>query len=146
MTKAQEIFCNEYLIDTNGTRAYKVAYPKVKKDSTARANASRLLAKANIMSFIDELMKKKNDELIAKQDEVLKHLTSVLRGESESEVVVVEGDGDGYSSARCIKKKPDEKEKLKAAELLGKRYGLFVEKKELNGSINSEIKVTLTDD
>ena len=38
MTEAQKRFCNEFLIDLNATRAYKVAYPNCKKDETARAN------------------------------------------------------------------------------------------------------------
>lgn len=145
MTNAQRIFCNEYLIDTNGARAYKKAYPNVKKDETARSNASRLLTNANIQSYIEEKMKEKEDKLIAKQDEVLKYLTSVLRGESESEIVVIEGEGDGYSSAKTITKKPDEKERLRAGELLGKRYGLFIDKKDIDANVNTEIKVTLDD-
>ena len=144
MTNAQRIFCDEYLIDLNGTRAYKVAYPNIKKDSTARTNASRLLTIANIKCYIEERMKEKDQEAIATQDEALKYLTSVLRGESESEVIVVEGNGDGCSSARKIKKAPDEKEKLRAGELLGKRYGLFIEKKDINANI-TEIKVELDD-
>ena len=143
MTDAQRIFCNEYLIDTNATRAYKMAYPKVKKDETAGVNASRLLRNAKVKSYIEEKMKEKEAKLIATQDEVLKYLTSVLRGESESEVIVIEGDGDGYSSAKRITKRPDEKEKLKASELLGKRYGLFVEKKDVD--IKTEIRVELDD-
>lgn len=31
MTDKQQIFADEYLKDLNGTRAYKVAYPNVKK-------------------------------------------------------------------------------------------------------------------
>ena len=61
----------------------------------------------------------------------MQYLTSVLRGESESAIVVVEGCGDGYSEARTVKKTPDEKERLKAAELLGKRYRIFSEKSEV---------------
>ena len=37
MTEKQKRFCDEYLIDLNGTRAYKAAYPKVKSDDTAAA-------------------------------------------------------------------------------------------------------------
>lgn len=48
-----------------------------------------------------------------------------MRGETKSEIVVVEGYGNGYSKAKRIMKSPDEKERLKAAELLGKRHGLF---------------------
>ena len=65
----------------------------------------------------------------------MRYLTSVVRGESESEIVVVEGVGDGISEARNIKKKPDEKDQLKAAELLGKRYGLFSDKVNISGSV-----------
>lgn len=40
MTKKQKIFADEYLIDLNATRAYRIAYPSVKKDEVARANDS----------------------------------------------------------------------------------------------------------
>lgn len=145
MTDAQRIFCNEYLIDLNGTRAYKSAYPRVKSERVASANASRLLTNANIKSYIEEKMQEKEAKLIATQDEVLKYLTSVLRGESESEVVVIEGDGDGFSTAKRMIKHPDEKERLKAGELLGKRYGIFIDKKELEGKFKQEIVVELDD-
>lgn len=58
----------------------------------------------------------------------MEYLTSVMRGKSESEIVVVEGKGDGVSSARNVIKNPDEKERLKAAELIGKRFGMFDKK------------------
>ena len=59
---------------------------------------------------------------------MLKYLTAVLRGESESEEIVVESTGDFRSEARTMKKAPSEKDRLKAAELLGKRYGIYSEK------------------
>ena len=40
MTEKQKIFADEYLIDLNATRAYRAAYPSVKKDETARANGA----------------------------------------------------------------------------------------------------------
>lgn len=43
MTEKQRIFADEYLIDLNATRAYRVAYPSVKKDETAAAAAARML-------------------------------------------------------------------------------------------------------
>ena len=54
MTEKQKIFADEYLIDLNATRAYRVAYPAVKKDETARANASRLLTNANVKKYVEE--------------------------------------------------------------------------------------------
>ena len=79
-------------------------------------------------------MAEKEKELIADQDEVLKYLTSVLRGESRSTEIVIEGIGDGMSEARTIKKEPSEKDKLKAAELLGKRYGLYTDKVDIDAT------------
>ena len=43
MTDKQRKFCDEYLIDLNATRAYKLAYPNVKSESAATSGASRLL-------------------------------------------------------------------------------------------------------
>lgn len=133
MTDKQRKFCDEYLIDLNATRAYKLAYPNVKSESAATSGASRLLRNVKVKTYIDEQLEKISSEKIATAEEVMQYLTSVLRGESQSEIVVVEGVGDGCSVARTMQKKPDEKEKLKAAELLGKRYGLFTDKLEVDG-------------
>ena len=70
---------------------------------------------------------------MATATEVMEYLTSVMRGDSSAEIVVVEGLGDGVSEARRFKKAPDEKERLRAAELLGKRFGLFKDKVEVSG-------------
>ncbi len=134
MTDKQRKFCDEYLIDLNATRAYKLAYPNVKSESAATSGASRLLRNVKVKTYIDEQLEKISSEKIATAEEVMQYLTSVLRGESQSEIVVIEGTGDGCSDARRMNKAPDEKEKLKAAELLGKRYCLFKE------SVNLEIE------
>ncbi|MDU7947800.1 MULTISPECIES: terminase small subunit [Clostridium] len=132
-TDKQMIFANEYLIDLNATRAYKKAYPNVKKDSVAKAAASRLLTNVNLKNYIDEQLKKIEDESIADATEVMKYLTAVMRNELTEEVVVVEGEGEGCSSARIVKKDISAKDRNKAAELLGKRYRLFTEKIEVDG-------------
>ena len=142
MTDRQQIFADEYWIDCNATRAYKAAYPNVKKDSVASAAAARLLANVKVKTYIDEQLEKMHDERTADAKEVMEYLTSVMRGESEAEIVVVEGVGDGASEARRMIKAPDEKERLKAAELLGKRYGLFREKLDVTGTSS----VTIIDD
>lgn len=140
-TEKQRRFADEYLIDCNATRAYKVAYPNVKNDHSARTLASRLLTKVDIKAYIDEQLEKIHNEKTADAAEVMEYLTSVMRGQSEAEIVVIEGEGDGISTARRMNKAPDEKERLKAAELLGKRYGLFRDKVELD----SEAQVIIVD-
>ena len=138
MTAKQKRFCDEYLIDLNATQAaIRAGYSKKTANRIGTENLSKLVIK----QYIDKRMAEKESELIADQDEVLKYLTSVLRGESESEIVVVEGQGDGYSEARNIQKAPDEKERLKAAELLGKRYGLYTEKIETDIDMDLNIVI-----
>ena len=140
LTEKQKKFCDEYLIDLNATRAYKAVYKNCKKDKSARVNGSKLLTNTNIKNYINERLEEISSQKTADAKEVMEYLTSVMRGESQAEVVVVEGMGDGYSKAVRINKKPDEKEKLKAAELLGKRFGLFKEKVEVDGNIPVVIK------
>lgn len=125
MTENQKKFCDEYILDCNATRAYKAAYPRIKSEAAARVNGARLLTYANVKAYIDAKLKEISSAKIADAQEVLEYLTSVMRGETTSEVVVTEFIGDGCSNARCMDKAPDEKERLKAAELIGKRYGLF---------------------
>ena len=122
MTDKQKRFCNEYLIDCNATQAaIRAGYsPK-----TANEQSARLLANVSIKTYIEEQLNKMTSKSVADAEEVMKYLTSVLRGESSSEEIVVEGCGDGCSEARTMKKAPSEKDKLKAAELLGKRYGIW---------------------
>lgn len=146
MTEKQKKFADEYLIDLNATRAYKVAYPTVKKDGAARSNASRLLTNADIKAYIDERLAEIHDEKTADAKEVMEYLTAVMRGESTSEEIVVEGIGDGMSEARTMKKRPSEKDRLKAAELLGKRYALFTDKVDMDADMDINITVDYGDD
>lgn len=138
LTIKQKRFADEYIISGNAEEAAVIAGYSEKY---ARGNAYKLVANSGIKSYIDKRLKELDDKQIAKQEEVLKYLTSVVRGESRSAVVVVEGEGDGVSSARLIDKPPDEKEKLKAAELLGKRYRLFTDKVELDADVDMELNV-----
>lgn len=125
----QQRFADEYLIDLNATQAaIRSGYSK----KTAYSQGQRLLKHDEVKSYIEARMAEKDKELIADQDEVLKYLTNVIRGKSQSEIVVVENNGDFTSEARRIQKAPDEKERLKAAELLGKRYNLFSDKMKVD--------------
>lgn len=138
MTAKQRRFCDEYLIDLNATQAaIRAGYSK----KTAYSIGVENLKKPVIKRYLDERMEEKDKELIADQDEVLKYLTSVLRGNSRSSVVVVESTGDYCSEAREMKKAPDEKGRLKAAELLGKRYGLYTDRIEQD--IDMELNISV---
>lgn len=143
LTAKQRRFCDEYLIDLNATQAaIRAGY----SEKNARNIASENLAKPNIKAYIDERMAEKESQLIATQDEVLKYLTSVLRGESQSTEIVVEGTGDGCSEARTLKKEPSEKERLRAAEMLGKRYGLYTDKVETDVDMALTVNIDYGDE
>lgn len=123
LTPKQKAFIDYYLETGNATESYKKAYKSCKKDGTARANSSKLLANANISKYIEERVKQMDDERIAKPEEVLKYLTSVMRGQ--------EKDQFGLDASL--------QDRTKAAELLGKRYRLFTEKLEVEGKQQVQI-------
>ena len=146
MTEKQKRFCDEYLIDLNATRAYKVAYQNVKNDAVAAAAAARLLRNVKVKNYIADRMEEIHNEKTADAQEVIEYLTSVLRGESTAQEIVVEGTGDGCSEARTMEKSPSEKERLKAAELLGKRYSLFTDKVETDVDMDLNITIDYGED
>lgn len=142
----QENFCIEYVRSGNATEAYKKAGYSVKNDNVASANARKLLDNHKVQNRIKELMSEINTPKIAEATEVLEYLTSVMRGESVSHEIVVEGIGEGCSAARIMEKPPSEKERTKAAELLGKRYSLFSDNMNVAGSVPVTIVEDLDDD
>jgi len=134
LTAKQQRFCDEYLIDLNATQAaIRAGY----SEKTAGVIATENLKKPNICEYIEKRMAEKEAALIADQNEVLKYLTAVLRGESMASVLA----RDEVGADRVIEKAPDEKERLKAAELLGKRYGLY--KDTINEVLDMDLNITV---
>lgn len=121
----QKRFADEYIISGNATQSAIIAgYSK----KYAATNTDKLLKNTNIKNYIDERLKELEDKAIAKQEEVLKYLTSVMRGEHEEEVLY--GIGEGVQSTRHVE--VGAKDRIKAAELLGKRYGTWTDKVDAN--------------
>ena len=135
MTDSQRKFADGYIIDCNASRAYRAAYPNIKNNKVAKTNGSFLLAKANIKAYIDEKLTEISNSKTAEVTEIMQYLMSMLRGQSKASVVVIDGNGEGCSEARVFEKPPDEKERLKAAELFSKRYGLLTENVEVDNVV-----------
>jgi phage terminase small subunit len=133
MTAKQRRFCDEYLIDLNATQA---AIRPGYSSKTAYSIGEENLKKPELKKYIDSRMAEKEDELIAKQDEVLKFLTAVMRGEAKDEKPMVNAVGE-------IEMLPvrQQSNQLKAAEMLAKRYGLLIDKTESDVDMNLEIKI-----
>lgn len=142
MTEKQKIFCDEYLIDLNATQAaIRAGYSK----KTAYAIGNENLNKPEIQEYIQKRIDEKDDALIAKQDEVLKTLTRILRREEDETVVVTCKKRKSYYDSNGKKVTEDMEEPMpvqiptrvsdvnKAAEMLGKYYALFTDKTQIEG-------------
>nr|DAS52522.1 MAG TPA: Terminase small subunit [Caudoviricetes sp.]DAX33611.1 MAG TPA: Terminase small subunit [Caudoviricetes sp.] len=132
LTEKQKRFADYYIETGNATESARRAGYKGKNLNNV---ASENLAKVGVKSYIDEKLKILQDERTASAKEVLEFLTKSMRGELNEEIVVVEGTGDGTSEARKIKKQIGLRERIKSAELLGKRYRLFTDKVEVEGVV-----------
>ncbi len=168
MTDAQKRFCDEYLIDLNATRAYKVAYPKCKKDETANAASSRMLRNVKVQEYISEKQKEIEKRTEVTQDMVIKELAKIafldirkLYTENGQLKNVADIDSDtagAISSLETLEEYEgygDDREKIgdtqkvklldktKALELLGKHLGIF---NDLNVNMKNAVQVELVDD
>ena len=130
----QVAFCDFYIELGNATEAYKRAYKSCKTQRTAEVNGNKLLSNTEVKKYIEEKMKQIESDRIAKAEEVLAFLSASLRGEVLEEVVSTETDETGGIRPVIIKKQISIKDRIKAAELLGKRYRMWTDKVEANVS------------
>ena len=131
MTAKQKRFCNEYLIDCNATQAAIRAGYSAK---TAYSVGQRMLKNVEVKKYIDEQFEKLKNDNIADTQEIMEYLTSVMRGDQKEQVPLMY-----YDKQILEEKSASIKERLKAAELLGKRYSLFTEKMELETTASVKI-------
>lgn len=129
LTEKQKAFCDYYIESLNATESYKKAY-NCTNETTARTNGAKNLQKPSIKKYIDEQLKQMQSNRIADATEVLEYLTRIIRNEETEEAVLTVNTGDFTSEVRKVQKEISAKDKIKAAELLGKRYGLYTEKIE----------------
>lgn len=128
-------FADEYIKLGN---VYQSAINAGYSENYARTNAYKLLEKDSIKSYIDERMKELEEEAIADQAEILKYLTRIIRDEEREEVLVNVGNFEQEKQEIKI----SAKDKIKAAELLGKRYGSWTDKID----ISSDLTLIFEDD
>lgn len=124
VTPIQDRFCLEYAASGNATEAYKKAGYKVQTDGAARANAARLLTKANVQERLKEIAKEVAAPKIASVQEIQEFLTAVMRQEKKEEEIVVVGDSE-FREAVTKEKTPPISTAIKAAETLAKLQGAF---------------------
>lgn len=126
LTAKQKRFCEEYIVDCNATQAaIRAGYSK----KTAKQIGQENLTKPDLKKYIDEQLEKIHNKKTADAQEVLEYLTAVMRGQHKEQTLQLVG--EGVQSIADID--VSAKERLKAAELLGKRYGLFTDKVNFDG-------------
>ena len=139
MNDRQELFCQEYLKEMNATKAaIKAGY----SEKTAYSQGQRLLKNVEIKDRIKSIREQIQNENIATIKDIEEFLSLSMNGEIDEEVVLVVGEGDGFSKIEKARKQIALKDRLKAAELLGKRYGLFKDKVDITG----EVRTVVVDD
>lgn len=148
LTVKQERFADAYIISGNATEAaIKAGY----RENSARQVGAENLSKPDIRDYIQKRLAALADATIAKQEEVLQYLTSVMRREHKETVVVTvmeeksryEPDQNGTMRRQVVKREVPELVEIpaklsdanKAAELLGRRYGLFSDRVQVEGAV-----------
>lgn len=118
LTVKQKRFADEYLIDCNATKAaIRAGYsPK-----TANEQGAKLLDNQKVAAYIEEQIERIHNEKIADTEEIMEYLTSVMRGEQTEQVLMFVGKG----MQEVIEIQTSAKDRIRCAELLGKRYGIF---------------------
>ena len=155
MTEKQKIFADEYLIDLNATRAYKVAYPRVKNDETAAAAAARLLKNVKVAAYIEKRIQDRQKRTEITQDMVLQELAAIAFARASDFAQIVKGrvltntadmSDEQIRAIAGIKQgkfgielKLNDKEK--ALELLGRHLGMFKDRIEVSGLDDEKAKL-----
>jgi phage terminase small subunit len=126
LTEKQKRFADYFIETGNATEsARKAGY----KGNNLNKVASENLAKLDIKNYIDERIAEKDAIRIAKQDEILAYLSSIMRGEHTEQTL--RGVGEGAQTISDID--VSAKDRIKAAELLGKRYAMWTDKQQVEG-------------
>ncbi|MGX7200053.1 terminase small subunit [Enterococcus nangangensis] len=123
LTEKQQRFADEYIISGNATQAaIKAGYSK----RTAKQIGQENLTKPDLKTYIDKRLEQIKSRKIASQEEVLEYLTSVMRGNEQEQTLINSGEWQEITEIDV-----GAKDRIKAAELLGKRYALFTDKVDL---------------
>ena len=130
ISKQQRLFADYYIESLN---AYESAIKAGYSESYAKSQSYKLLDNIGIKNYIDERMESKDNYRIASQDEILQILTDIARGITEEEVVQFSQLGEELRTTR----RPTIKDRMKASELLGKRYRMWIDK--IEGNIQQQV-------
>lgn len=123
LTEKQKRFADYYIETGNITEsAVRAGYSK----NYANAQGYKMLENVGIKQYIDERLKEMDEKRIMKAEEVMQLLTAIARNEVTEDVVVF---NEGMTAIE--QKGMSAKDRLKALELIGKRYAMWTEKQQV---------------
>lgn len=143
LTVKQRKFADNYIKSGNATESYIQAGYSVKTRNVAEVEGFKLLRNPKIATYVETNINEMSNNKIASAEEVLEYLTRVVRGEEKEKTVIYSKE---TSEAIEVDVTPDLRERTKAAELLGKRYAIFTDRKEVDVSINKSLEDFFGDD
>ncbi|WP_435373865.1 terminase small subunit [Staphylococcus nepalensis] len=142
MNERQKRFADEYIRTAN---AFQSAVRAGYSEKYASTGAHKLLENKSVKAYVEARFEELKKKTIAEQDEVLQFLTSVMRGEEVDEENIVVPKGDFLSDVEKHTKRADTAQRIKSAELLGKRYAIFTDKQEITQR-NIDLNIGAYDD
>lgn len=141
LTARHRKVAEEYLRTGNKTRSYWKFFPTCKDEKSASVGATKLFKKPYMRDYLEERMKEIDEEEIADTREILRGLTRTFRREETDYQVVMtkKSSFDDNGNFLGIEEKPEvlklptqNKDSIKAGELLGKRFGMWTDKVDMD--------------
>ena len=130
LTTKQLLFCNEYLKDFNGRRAYKTVYEWV-TDETADVNASKLLSNTKVKEYIEEHKEKIVEKQLVTVDWVVEKLKLIAEAWTTKEIIETKH----WTREKYV----DLTNANSALEKLWKYLKIYTDKIESEGNVNVNV-------
>ena len=162
MTPKQSLFIQEYLIDLNATQAAIRAGYSAK---TAKSIGQRLLTYVDVKKTIDKALSERGKRTEITQDRILRELARIAFADPRSIAEWGNGtmtlkdssslsDDDAVAVSEVSQTITDGKasikakmyDKQKALELLGRHFGMFVDRKEITGKDGGPVRIVSVED
>lgn len=138
LNERQLRFADYYIETGNASESYRRAGYKSDNPRTVETNSSKLLRNTEVRAYIDSRLSKAHSKRVMEADEVMERLTAIARGEATGKTL--RGVGMGEQVISDIE--PSIGEQHQALVQIGKRYGMWVDRQELNANVG----VTIVDD
>lgn len=156
ISEKQKKFVHEWLKDRNATQAaIRAGY----SEKGATVQGARLLANAKVLEYREKLLKELEKSSIATVEEILEYYTKVMRREEKESIVVtikektsgwVKNKETGKREKVTVEKETPQIVEIptkvsdanKAAEMLGKNYGIWTDR----ANVDSQQSIIFVED